>query len=129
MTRPSAPLKPVYVTSVACSAIGAAYGLLGIRPSPLPVVFIVVAPLVSVVLRVQNDAPFYRFSTIQDFGLFVYLLWPILVPWYVIRTRGAHAWSLALLLLGVVVAPLVVTLFAAFLHDVATYVATHYHGT
>ena len=129
MTTPSTPLKPVYITTVACCAIGATYGVFGIPPSLLPVLFITLAPVISVVFWVQNDARLYRLSTIQDFGLFVYLLWPALVPWYVINTRGVRAWTLILILLAAIVAPLVVTLFAALLHDVATYVAKHYRGT
>ncbi len=129
MTSPSTPLKPVYITTVACAALGAIYGIFGIHPSLLPVLFITLAPLISVVFWVQNDARLYRLSTIQDFGLFVYLLWPVLVPWYVIKTRGVRAWTLIFLLLAAIVAPLVLTLFAAFFHDFATYIARHYGRT
>ena len=121
MTQPLASLKPVYVTTVVCSALGAVYGLLGIDPSPLPVLFISLAPVVSVVVWVQNDARRQRLSTIQDWGLFVYLFWPVLVPWYVITTRDHRAWTLALILLGAAVAPLVLTLVAALWHDLARY--------
>ncbi len=119
MTSPSTPLGSVYFTSGACAAIGGIYGFLGIPPSPLPITTIALAPVVSVVLWVQNDARHHGLSTVHDFGLLVYLLWPVLVPWYVLKTRGVRAWSLALLLLTAAVAPLVVAVLTAFLHDIA----------
>jgi hypothetical protein len=118
MTQPAAPLKSVFVTTVAASSLAAIYGLTGVRPSPVPSLFLTFAPLISVIFWIQNDARFHRLATIQDLGLFVYLLWPVLVPWYVIKTRGRRAWSLALLLLAAVFAPLVLTLAAALWHDV-----------
>src|SRR5438309_354548 len=110
MTEPSAPLKSVFVTTVAASTVAVIYGLMGVQPSPLPALFLAFAPLISVIFWVQSDARFHRLATIQDLGFFVYLLWPVLVPWYVIKTRGTRAWTLALLLLGAVVAPLILGL-------------------
>ena len=121
MTQLTAPLTPVVVTTVACSTLGAVYGLLRILPSPLPILFITIAPLVSVVLWVQNDAGLHRLSTVHDWGLFVYLFWPVLVPMHVFKTRGSRGWTLALLLLAVVPAPLVVALAGALAHDLAKY--------
>jgi len=118
MTERSAPLKSVFVTTVTASTVAVIYGLVGVQPSPLPTLFLTFAPLISVIFWVQSDARFHRLATIQDLGFFVYLLWPVVVPWYVIKTRGARAWSLALLLLGAVVAPLILGLAAALWHDV-----------
>jgi len=68
-------------------------------------VVVALGPLVSVVLWTQNDARARRMATVQDWGLFVYLLWPILVPWHIVQTRGRGAWPLALRLCGAIVAP------------------------
>jgi hypothetical protein len=119
MTQSSAPLKSVFVTTVATSTVAVIYGLLGVHPSPLPALIMAFAPLISVIVWVQSDARFHRFATIQDLGLFVYLLWPVVLPWYVIKTRGARAWTLALLLVGAVFAPRVFALAGALWHDVA----------
>jgi hypothetical protein len=117
MTEPSTPLKSVFVTTVAACTVGVIYGLAGVRPSPLPALFLAFAPLISVILWVQNDARLHRLATIHDLGFFAYLLWPVLVPWYVFKTRGARAWSLALLLLAAVVAPLILVVAAALWHE------------
>ena len=103
---------------MAASTVAVIYGLMGVQPSPLPALFLAFAPLISVIFWVQSDARFHRLATIQDLGFFVYLLWPVLVPWYVIKTRGTRAWRLALLLLAAVVAPLILGLAAALWHDV-----------
>ncbi len=128
MTQSSAPLKSVFVATVAASTIAVTYGLVGMHPSPLPALFMAFAPLISVIFWVQNDARFHRLAAIQDLGLFVYLLWPVLVPWYVIKTRGARAWTLALLLVAAVFAPLVLALAAAFWHDVARAVLRYWRA-
>jgi membrane-bound acyltransferase YfiQ involved in biofilm formation len=105
MATQAASLKPVFVTTAAAGAIAALYGLFGVHPSPVPEIFLLVAPLVSVVFWTQNDARLRRTAFIQDWGFFIYLLWPILVPGYVFKTRGWGAWRFALGLLGVVLAP------------------------
>lgn len=122
MSQLSTPLKPVYVTTVTSSALGAAYGFLGIEPSALPELFIRLASLVSVVLWVEDDARLRQFSSIQDWGMFVFLFWPLLVPWYVFKTRGTRAWTLALVLLGAAVAPGVENGMAALWRDMARHV-------
>jgi hypothetical protein len=118
MIEQSASLKPVYVTTTTCGVLAAVYGIAGLRPSALPLLFINLAPLVSVVLWLQNDARIRRVSTVHDWGLLAYLFWPVLVPWYVLRTRGRRAWAMAVWLIGAVVAPLVLLAMAAFWHRV-----------
>src|SRR5256885_15014036 len=114
MTELSAPLKSVFVTTVAASTVAVIYGLMGVQPSPLPALFLAFAPLISVIFWVQSDARFHRLATIQDLGFFVYLLWPVLGPWDVIKTRGTRAWGLGLFLLAAGGAPLILG-FAAVL--------------
>ena len=118
MTEQSAPLKPLYVTTVTCATLAAVYGLAGMEPSPLPLLFISVGPLISVVLWLQNDARLHRFATVHDWGLLAYLLWPVLVPWYVFKTRGTQAWRMSLALLGAVFAPIAIFAAAAVWHVV-----------
>jgi hypothetical protein len=108
MTEQSASLKSVYVTMATCATFAAAYGLAGLELSPLPILFITAGPLVSVVIWLQNDARLRRFATVHDWGLLAYVLWPVLVPWYVFKTRGTRAWRMSLGLLAAVLAPSVV---------------------
>src|SRR6266566_911989 len=49
MTEPSAPLKSVFVTTVAASTVAVIYGLMGVQPSPLTALFLAFAPLISVI--------------------------------------------------------------------------------
>src|SRR5438034_10993825 len=63
MTEPSAPLKSVFVTTVAASSVAVIYGLVGVQPSPLPTLFLTFAPLISVIFWVQSDARFHRLAT------------------------------------------------------------------
>jgi len=54
-----ASLKPVYVTTVVCSALGAVCGLLGIDPSVLPVLFLVL----TLVAALWHDLARYYLRT------------------------------------------------------------------
>src|SRR5712691_10352219 len=116
VTAQAASLKPIYVTTATCGTLAAVYGLAGLRPSPLPLLFINLGPLISVILWLQNDARVRHVSTVHDFGFFAYLVWPVFVPWYVIKTRGAQAWGMGGWLLGAIVAPLLLRIMGGVWH-------------
>jgi hypothetical protein len=118
MTTEAASLKPVFVTTAAAGTIAALYGLLGVHPSAVPQLFFLLAPLVSVVFWTQNDARSRRTGMIQDWGLFIYLLWPVLVPAYVFKTRSWRAWRFALGLIGAVLAPTLILVCALVWHGI-----------
>jgi hypothetical protein len=46
-------------------------------------------------------------GAVQDSGFFLWLAWPVLIPWYVGKTRGAAGWHLGLALFGLILSPLV----------------------
>ena len=104
-------LRPVIITTAVASCFAAAYGFMTpwnptLEPSALVALFLSVGPLISVVIWVQNDAQARRIATVQDWGLFVYLLFPVMVPRHVFLTRGRGAWRLALALVAAVFAPI-----------------------
>jgi hypothetical protein len=41
-------------------------------------------------------------ADVHDWGFFVWLLWPIVIPWYAFKSRGRAGWRLlvAMILLG-----------------------------
>jgi len=108
MTSPSAPtasLKPFLVTVLVCSAVSALYAFLELEPQPFVALVVTVAPLVSAVNWIKADARERRVSLVHDVGLFLWLTWPALIPWYAVKTRGRHAWVMALVILVAIVAP------------------------
>ncbi len=53
--------------------------------------------LVASILWAYYDADREDFEKPFDFGLFIYIFWPVAFPWYLVKTRGAEG---ALIFLG-----------------------------
>jgi hypothetical protein len=45
---------------------------------------------------------------VHDLGFFLLIAWPVVIPWYAVKTRGRHAWPVALVLLVVIASPMLV---------------------
>ena len=56
-----------------------------------------------------------RVAAVIDLDFFVMLFWPIVVPWYIFKTRGRSGWKLLL--------PLLLVMFSAPLAAGVLYVA------
>ena len=99
-----------------CSLTAAIYAVAGIEPSGLVVAMMVVAPPVSVILWMQKDASLTGTGAGQDVGWFVWMAWPVVIPWYVFKTRGRRGWLLLTALIALMLAPQVVApvLYALF---------------
>jgi len=107
----SASLRPVLITTAVASCFAAAYGFISVwnpdlRPPALVDLVVSCGPVISVVLWVQHDARLRRIAAIQDWGFFLYLFFPVLVPRHVLLTRGRRAWPLATALVAACVAPI-----------------------
>ena len=100
-------LSRVYITAAVCTSFAGAYAAMGIGPPPLVFLFAYYASPVSVVLWLQRDARVLRVPTVHDWGMLAFITWPIMIPWYVIKTRGLGAGLplAAFLLLPVLVPP------------------------
>jgi hypothetical protein len=80
-----------------------------VRAEPLPPLaslLVILGPLVAILYWLRQDARSRQISLVHDWGLFAYLAWPILIPWYVYRTRGPRGWPLTLWLFLGILAPL-----------------------
>jgi hypothetical protein len=78
----------VYLTAAVCSAIAAVYTLLEIEPSPIVGLIVPLAPLVAIIFWFQEQARRTPLAGVQDWGLFLWIAWPVLFPWYSIKVRG-----------------------------------------
>ena len=92
----------------------AAYATAQIEPSPVVALFLSGGPLFAVVLWLQKDARRTRVGSVQDLGFFLLLAWPIVIPWYALKTRGRSGWRLTTGLFGLIGAPYVMGLLVAY---------------
>ena len=99
------PLTTAYVAAAACSAAAALYTVLALEPAPLVSILISFGPLVAVLLWLQEDARRTKAVAVHDWGFFLWIAWPALLPWYAIKTRGRRGWLLTLMLAALVLAP------------------------
>jgi hypothetical protein len=95
MSDPGLPLARLYVFCAVCAALAAAYGFLGVDPSPGMLVMLQGGPAIGVAAWLTADARRTRALVAQDIGLFFYMTWPLTVWWYAFRTRGRAGWALA----------------------------------
>jgi hypothetical protein len=71
-------------------------------------------PAFVVILWLQKDARRTGVGAVQDFGYFLWLAWPCVIPWYAFRTRGRTGWKLAAGLFGFILAPYVTWIVVAY---------------
>ena len=67
------------------------------------------------IIWLQKDARRTGVGTVQDWGYFLLLAWPVVIPWYAFKTRGRSGWRLTLGLLGLVGAAYISWLVTAYL--------------
>jgi len=95
VTAASTPgLRRARITALLCSLIAALYVIAQVEPSPLVVLFISVTPLIVVIMWLQRDAQRTGVGAVHDFGFFLWLAWPVVIPWYAWKTRGWAGWRL-----------------------------------
>ena len=114
MEAPSTvPSRYVYATSVGCAVVAGGYTLIQTEPVPIVALAMYWAPLLAALVWLQNDARRTRLAGLQDWGFFLWLAWPFLVPWYALKTRGRAGWALVARLALLVFAPLLTALIVA----------------
>ena len=104
-TLPTAPFKFLIGTVLVCAAFVIAYGFLGIPPHPFIHVVVIVAPLVAAISWLQADAKVRRVPLVHDIGFFLWVAWPVLIPWYAVRTRGWNALPFGLVIMLAIITP------------------------
>src|SRR5215510_9363651 len=97
-------LRVAKLAALFCSLLMAAYAALQIQPSTLMGLLLETASLAAVILWLQKDARRTGVGAVQDFGYFLWLAWPFVIPWYAFRTRGRSGWKLTAGLFGLIMA-------------------------
>jgi hypothetical protein len=88
------------LTAVFCSLAAALYSVAQTEPLPAVQLFLSSGPLMAVVIWLQKDARRTGIGVVLDWGYFVLLAWPVVIPWYAFKTRGRSGCRLAIGLLG-----------------------------
>jgi hypothetical protein len=101
--------------ALVCSVAAAIYAGVGLEPSPVVELLLSACPLFTVILWLQKDAQRTHTAAILDWGLFLWIAWPVVIPWYAWSTRGRSGWRLALGLLVLVLAPYVTGMIVGWL--------------
>jgi hypothetical protein len=113
--RPNDVRLTVAILAAGFASLGAAaYATAQIEPSPVVALFLSGGPLFAAVLWLQKDARRTRVGSVQDLGFFLLLAWPIVIPWYALKTRGRSGWRLTTGLFGLIGAPYVMWLLVAY---------------
>jgi hypothetical protein len=95
-------LRVAQLAALFSSLAAAAYAATQSEPSPIVALFLSSGPLLAVVLWLQKDSRRTGVGAVQDWGYFLLLAWPIVIPWYAFKTRGRSGWRLAAGLFGLV---------------------------
>jgi hypothetical protein len=102
---PTASLKTLVGTVLVCAPFVIVYGFLGIPPHPFIHLVVSLAPLVAAISWLKADARARHVPLVHDMGLFLWIAWPVLIPWYAFKTRGRHGLPLALLVMLAIITP------------------------
>ena len=115
--RPIPPnsLQQATVAAVFCGCAGALYALAEVDPSPLVGMFLTVGPVIAVILWLQRDAARTGVGAVHDLGFLLWVGWPVVIPWYAFKTRGARGWRLMATLFVVIGASYIGWFVAALL--------------
>jgi hypothetical protein len=81
-------LRTAKITAAFAALAGALYSIADTEPSPGVLLFFSFGPLIAVITWLQKDARRAGIGGIQDWGYFLLLAWPVLIPWYAAKTRG-----------------------------------------
>lgn len=95
-------LRTARVTAVACALAAATYAVAQEVPSPLVALFLSIGPLLAVIPWLLKDSRRTGVGSVSDFGLFIWIAWPVVIPWYAFKTRGRAGWRLGLELFALV---------------------------
>jgi hypothetical protein len=103
------------MVALVCSVAAAIYAGVGLEPSPAVELLLTACPLFAVILWLQKDAQRTHTAAILDWGLFLWIAWPVVIPWYAWSSRGRAGWRLALGLIALILAPYLIGTSVAWL--------------
>src|SRR5258708_2449501 len=93
------------LVALSSSVIAALYVVTRAEPAPVVQLYVIFAPAVAVILWLQKDARRTKVGAVLDLGYFLWLAWPVVIPWYALKTRGPSGWRLIAELFGLIAAP------------------------
>jgi len=102
------------LSAAAAALILAIYTFTGASPAPIVELFVVAAPLIFVILWLHRDAHRTGVGAVADLGYFLLLAWPVVIPWYVLKTRGRFGWLLLFVLFAMIGAASISALLAGY---------------
>jgi hypothetical protein len=108
-------LRVAKLTAGFCSLAAAVYAATQGEPSPAVALFLSSGPLLAVIIWLQKDSRRTGVGTVQDWGYFLLLAWPAVIPWYAFKTRGRSGWRLTAGLFGLIGASYISWFVAAWL--------------
>jgi hypothetical protein len=91
-------------TAAVCSVASALYVLGRVEPAPVVAWALTAGPLMSVIVWLHQDARRRGIGDVQDFGFFLMLFWPFVIPWYAFASRGRAGWKLRIGLIALIAA-------------------------
>jgi hypothetical protein len=112
-------LRTAVMVSVFSSLTMALYAASGVEPSDSILFYVQLVPTMAVVLWVVQDARQRQIIAVHDLGFFMFIFWPVVVPWYCFKSRGARGWLLLVRLLALILSPWLTGLGVAWIRYLA----------
>jgi len=103
--------------------MAAGYGLFLLEPARPMLVGRMFGPPIALSTWLATDTRRTQVANVVDAGWFFYALWPVLLPWYVFRTRGPGSWRLTLRLYVLALAGLLGFISGAIVNVLVSLVA------
>src|SRR5262249_37256250 len=119
----TASLRPLFLIATLSAFTSTLYAVTQVAPTPFVVLVYTFAPLIAALHWLRADARLRRVQLVHDMGFLLFIVWPVVIPWYTIKTRGRHSWPLALLILAAIASQLI----AAILVGVALAISEQVH--
>jgi hypothetical protein len=96
------------LTATVGTTITSLYPLLRVPSNSFVTFVALVATLFAALNWLREDARGRDLTRVADVGLFLYVAWPVVIPWYFLKTRGPHALPLAFVILILIATPVFV---------------------
>ena len=107
LSRIASPTSLLYVFLVVTQIVNGVYAAREAMPPPLYGLLYPIAFLWIVGWWMLKDSRKRGVGWVFDMGLYLFIAWPFVLPYYLFKTRGAKAFLLILAFVGVCVAALV----------------------
>jgi hypothetical protein len=89
------------LTALCCAIMTALY----VAAQMEPIGIVLLLPRIAVFVWLEKDARRTGVGAVQDWGFFLFLAFPVLIPWYALKTRGRAGWALLVALFGLIYSP------------------------